>query len=70
MYRKVGENENETEEKWTEVYTNSNQKELIISNLPSETTFVFKVQSITAIGLSLISDISEPMETLTKKEPR
>jgi len=70
MYRKVGENENETEQKWTEVYTKSNQKELIISNLASKTTFVFKVQSITAIGLSPISDISEPIQTLTKKKPR
>ncbi|CAF3600869.1 unnamed protein product [Rotaria sp. Silwood1] len=64
----VGKNENRTKETWTEVYTSSNQKEIIISNLSSETTFVFRVQSITAIGLSAISDLSKPIETLTQKE--
>ncbi|CAF4694756.1 unnamed protein product, partial [Rotaria sp. Silwood2] len=73
MYRKhsdasfVDKNENEKEEKWSEVYTNANQKKIVISNLPSKATFVFKVQSITAIGLSAMSGLSEPIETLTKK---
>ncbi|CAF2779128.1 unnamed protein product [Rotaria sp. Silwood2] len=76
MYRKYsgetlfGKNENEKEEKWTEIYTNANQKMIIISNLPSKTTFVFKVQSITAIGLSAISGLSKLIETLTKKQPK
>ncbi|CAF4314226.1 unnamed protein product [Rotaria sp. Silwood2] len=73
MYRKhsdasfVDKHENEKEEKWSEVYTNANQKELVISNLPSKATFVFKVQSITVIGFSAASGLSEPIETLTKK---
>ncbi|CAF1223930.1 unnamed protein product [Rotaria sp. Silwood1] len=59
--------ENEKQEKWTEIYTKSNQKEIIIWNLPSKTSFEFKVQSVTAIGLSAISGLSEPIETLAKK---
>jgi len=62
--------ENENEERWIEVYTNSSFKEIIILNLPSKTTFVFKVQSITAIGLSAISGLSKPIETLGKKEEK
>ena len=74
MYRKynsetlVGNNESEQEEKWTEVHTHGSHKKIIFSSLPSKTTFVFKVQSITAIGLSPISDISEPIETPEKNE--
>jgi hypothetical protein len=74
MYRKysgeilVQENKSEKEEEWTEVYTNANQTKIIISKLSSKTTFVFKVQSITAIGRSPISDISKPIETLATKE--
>jgi hypothetical protein len=68
MYQKYsGKNEDEKKENWTEVYTKTNHKKIIISNLPSKTTFVFKVQSITAIGLSAISGLSQPIETLTKK---
>ncbi len=62
--------ENENEERWIEVYTNSNFTEIIILNLPSKTTFVFKVQSITSIGLSAISGLSKPIETLGKKEEK
>jgi hypothetical protein len=73
MYRQysgktsVDKNENKTEENWTEVYTNTSHKKIIISNLPSKTTFVFNVQSITTIGLSAISDLSKPIETLAEK---
>jgi hypothetical protein len=76
MYREysgktlVGKNENKKEEKWIEFYTNTNNKEIIISKLPSKTTFVFKVQCITAIGLSAISGLSKPIETMTKKEQK
>jgi hypothetical protein len=76
MYREdsgeilAGKNENKTEVKWTEVYTNGSCMEIIISNLPSKTTFVFKVQCITAIGLSAISGLSKPIETLAKKKQK
>ncbi|CAF0745737.1 unnamed protein product [Adineta steineri] len=64
----VGKNKSKKEEKWTEVYTNASHKEIIIVNLPPNATFVFKVQSITAIGLSAISACSKPIETLAKKD--
>ncbi|CAF3697790.1 unnamed protein product [Adineta steineri] len=73
MYQKyreeplIGENVTEKEEKWTEVYTNASHKKIIISKLPPSTKFVFKVQSVTAIGLSAISACSEPIETLENK---
>ena len=76
MYRKysdetlVDENEKKKEEKWTEVYTNANHNEMVISNLLSKTTFVFRVQSITAIGLRAISDLSQSIETLAKKDKK
>jgi hypothetical protein len=66
----VGKNENKTEEKWTEVYTNTNHKKIIISNMSSKTTFLFKVQSLTATGLSAISGLSNPIETLGKKKQK
>ncbi|CAF0790320.1 unnamed protein product [Adineta steineri] len=73
MYQKhrgktlIGKNKSKKEEQWTEVYTNGNHKKIIISNLPPSTQFVFKVKSITAIGLSAISACSKPIKTLTKK---
>ncbi|CAF1356296.1 unnamed protein product [Adineta steineri] len=73
MYQKyrgktlIDKKQSEEEEQWTEVYTNANRKKIIISNLPPNTKFVFKVQSITAIGLSAISECSKPIKTLTKK---
>ena len=68
IYRKYTNEGEKEEEEWIEVYTNANDREIIISNLPSKTKFVFKVQSVTAIGLSSISDISKPVQTLPKKE--
>ena len=76
MYRQYngktldGKNEDEEKKNWTEVYTNANSKKIIILNLPSKTTFVFKVQSITAIGRSTISGLSKPTETLTQKKQK
>ena len=64
MYMK---NQNSSKEYWTEVETSASRKEIIISNLPSNKTFVFRVQSITAVGLSANSDLSEPISTLIKK---
>ncbi|CAF1425505.1 unnamed protein product [Adineta steineri] len=74
MYQKyrgktlIGKNQSEEEEKWNEEYTNASHKKIIISNLPPSTKFVFKVQSITTIGLSAISACSKPIETLANKE--
>ncbi|CAF3771416.1 unnamed protein product [Adineta steineri] len=77
MYQKyrgepsIGENVTKKEERWTEVHTNASHMKIIISNLPSSTKFVFKVQSVTAIGLSAISACSEIIETLANKvEPK
>ncbi|CAF0948120.1 unnamed protein product [Adineta steineri] len=73
MYQKyrgkalIGKNQSEKEEEWVEVYTNASHENIIISNLPPSTKFLFKVQSITAIGLSAISACSKPIETLAKK---
>ncbi|CAF1245221.1 unnamed protein product [Rotaria sp. Silwood1] len=61
MYRK---HSSDNHEKWNEVLTNNNSKIMCISNLPSKTAFVFKVQSITGIGLSPVTDVSELVETL------
>lgn len=58
----------ENEDEWTEVYTEKNDRVLTIFHLLEKTTFVFKVQSITAIGVSPISDVSKPIQTLAKKE--
>ena len=67
VYKNDSEKE-ENEDEWTEVYTDTNDRVLTIFHLPAKTTFVFKVQSVTAIGLSPISDISKPIQTLSKKE--
>ncbi|CAF1189191.1 unnamed protein product [Adineta ricciae] len=60
-------NENDEEEQWVEVFTNDDKKEISISKLPSKKKFIFKVQSVTTIGVSSMSDISEPIETLPKR---
>ncbi|CAF2891313.1 unnamed protein product [Rotaria sp. Silwood2] len=52
-------NENQTLGEWVSLKTSDNRQEIIISNLPSTITFEFQVQSITAIGLSAVSDLSE-----------
>ncbi|CAF3870903.1 unnamed protein product, partial [Adineta steineri] len=73
MYQKhrgktlVGKNKSKKDEQWAEVYTNANHKKIIISNLPPSSKFVFKVQSITTIGLSAISACSKPIKTFAKK---
>ncbi|CAF3984828.1 unnamed protein product [Adineta steineri] len=73
MYQKhrgktlVAKNQSEEEEQWAEEYTKASHKKIIILNLPPSTTFVFKVQSITAIGLSAISACSKPIQTLAKE---
>ena len=54
--------------RWIEVYTDGNSTEMIISNLPSNTVFTFKVQSVIAIGFSPISDVSKPIKTLASKQ--
>lgn len=64
-------NENQTEvEKWIEIYTNGKNMEVTISDLSPATIFTFKVQSVTAIGLSPISDVSEPIKTLLAEKPK
>ncbi|CAF1227848.1 unnamed protein product [Adineta steineri] len=71
MYQKYhGKNQSKEEEQWSEEYTNGNYKNITISNLPSSTKFIFKVQAITAIGLSAISARSEPMETFANNETK
>ena len=61
-------NKKEDDEEWNDAYTNTNELEIIISYLPSKTIFVFKVQSVTAIGFSSVSDVSKPIQTLPGKE--
>ncbi|CAF3895891.1 unnamed protein product, partial [Rotaria sp. Silwood1] len=74
MYRKysseilVDKNDSMEESKWTEINTTANDTEIVISGLPSKTTFVFKVQAITAIGLSTVSELSEPISTQEKEK--
>ncbi|CAF3362406.1 unnamed protein product [Rotaria sp. Silwood2] len=52
-------NENETAGKWITMETSDNRQEIIISNLSPTITFEFQAQSVTAIGLSVVSDLSE-----------
>ncbi|CAF4565215.1 unnamed protein product [Rotaria sp. Silwood2] len=54
-------NENETAGKWITMETSDNRQEIIISNLSPTITFEFQAQSVTAIGLSVVSDLSEPV---------
>ncbi|CAF2981550.1 unnamed protein product [Rotaria sp. Silwood2] len=74
MYRKYSseilahKNDSVEESKWTDIDTTANDTEIVISGLPSNTTFVFKVQAITAIGLSAISELSKPISTQAKEE--
>ena len=56
--------------KWMEVYSNGNSTEMILSDLPSNTMFTFKVQSVTAIAFGPISDISKPIRTRAPKKPK
>lgn len=70
MYRqytdKTSNNENEVQStaKWVELKTSSNRQEVKISQLPPTITFEFQVQSVTAIGLSPMSDLSKPITIL------
>jgi len=59
----ISTNENR-QEKWMEVLTKDNTKMMCVTDLPWKTAFVFKVQSITAVGLSAVSDSSLLIETL------
>ncbi|CAF4016763.1 unnamed protein product [Rotaria magnacalcarata] len=74
MYRKYSseilahENDSMEESKWTEINTKANDTEIVMLGLPSKTTFVFKVQAITVIGLSAVSQLSEPISIQGKQE--
>lgn len=69
MYRKHN-HMTKKEDEWTEVTTTTNEKKKIINNLPSNTTFEFRVQSVTAIGFSAASDISKPIATAVYKRKK
>jgi hypothetical protein len=48
---------------WSEMLTNDNKKTMCIADLPSSTSFQFKVQSISSVCLSATSNESEVITT-------
>ncbi|CAF0821513.1 unnamed protein product [Rotaria sordida] len=54
---------NQEDNKWNEVTTDTLIEKKTISNLAVNTLYVFKIQSITIVGDSLISDVSDPIRT-------
>ncbi|CAF0939829.1 unnamed protein product [Rotaria sordida] len=54
---------NQEDNKWNEITTDALIEKKTISNLAVKTLYIFKIQSITIVGDSLISDVSDPIRT-------
>jgi ABC-type multidrug transport system fused ATPase/permease subunit len=61
IYRNKQPNEENTV--WNEVMTDAAVELITISNLIKKTFYIFKVQAVTSVGLSIPSDVSFPIET-------
>ncbi|CAF1353371.1 unnamed protein product [Adineta steineri] len=54
---------NEEDNLWNEVMTDTAVELITVSNLIEKTPYVFKVQAVTPVGVSMPSDVSFPIET-------